>query len=393
MAGLVLKNVVGNGFRSFVVVLCVLVMAGFAVASTVVIRGAEDSLRLGLSRLGADIIVVPEDSDQGIETALLMGTTATQTLPAVKMEQVAGVPGVAAVSPQLYLGTVHGLPVAAPRVNLVAFDPASDFTVQPWLSTGPAAPLGLGEAIGGSGVAPAGGGATLDLGGYSLALKGNMDATGTMLDQALFVSFDTARAMGNGLRRLDPPLEAKDGVFSAVLVRVRADADYRVMAPRILQAVPGVLPVESPAMFRALQQQMTGLVQGALTVLAIIWGLSVAIVALVFSMSANERRREVAVLRALGSTKRFVLAALLLEAAALALLGGALGVTFSSLVVYLLRGAIVEGMGIPFLFPGPGELITLVGAGVALALVSGTLAALWPALRVSREDPALAMRE
>lgn len=392
LVGLVRRNVTGSGFRSLVIVLSVMVMAGFLVTSTVVLRGAEDSLQRGLSRLGADVVVVAEDAEEGVETALLMGAHATQTFPAAVVGQVARVPGVAAVSPQLYLGETRLSPGGG-LVNLVAFDPASDFSVQPWLAAPLAAPLGPGQAVAGSAVVAAGGDATIDLGGCALEVAGRLEATGNRLDHTLFVSFETARGLRDVLRHLDPPLELKDEAYSAVLVRFRADADQRIVAPRILQEVPGVLPVESPGMFRALQKQMAGLAQGALTVLTLVWGLSVMIVALVFSMSADERRREVAVFRALGSTKRFVFACLILEAALLALAGGVLGVLLSCVGVYLLRGAIEAGFSIPFLFPAVTDLAVLMGAGVGLALVSGTLAAVWPAWRLAGQDPALAMRE
>ena len=50
-------------------------------------------------------------------------------------------------------------------------------------------------------------------------------------------------------------------------------------------------------------------------------------------------------------------------------------------------------LGIPFLLPSVGSLLLLVGGGLLLALVSVNLAALVPAFKISRQDPAIAMRE
>ena len=57
------SNIKGSAFRSWVVFLCALVVAGFSLSTVLIIRGAQDSLHLALNRLGADIIVVPQGSE------------------------------------------------------------------------------------------------------------------------------------------------------------------------------------------------------------------------------------------------------------------------------------------------------------------------------------------
>lgn len=393
LASLAFKNAKHDRFRSLVVVLCVALVAGLVLAATAVMQGAAASLHLGWQRLGADAVVIAEEGE-GLagETALLTGAV-TALLPPAKVQEVAQVPGVGAVSPQLYLGRLRlpSLP-ALPEVSLVAFDPASDFAVQPWLRQRPAAPLGPGEAIGGSAVALPTGTGRLPIDGYELVLVGNLEPTGNTLDETLFVSFATARALAEALGHAEPPLTVPDGV-SAILVRAEPAADRRLLAPRILQMVPGVTPVESAGVFRALQRQLAGLSQGALALLAMTWALTVGIVGLVFSLAAGERRREIAVLRALGSSVRFVLAMLVAEAAMLALLGGVLGTGLASGGIYLWGEALAGWLGIPYLGLPASELLRLAGAGLAVAFLSGTAAVLWPALRVSREEPASAMRE
>ena len=63
------------------------------------------------------------------------------------------------------------------------------------------------------------------------------------------------------------------------------------------------------------------------------------------------------------------------------------------LATYLFRKLIVVTLGLPILLPSPGALLLEVVAGLALALVSITLAAMVPAYRISHMDPANAMRE
>ena len=126
--------------------------------------------------------------------------------------------------------------------------------------------------------------------------------------------------------------------------------------------------------------------------LGITWVLSIVFIGLVFSIAVNERRREIGVLRALGSTRSFVLRSILAEGFILALGGGAVGVILTALAVWLFRDEIVQSAGLPLLTPSPFALLALGLGGLALALASVTLAALSPALRISRQDPAVAMR-
>ncbi len=393
LASLAYKNVTYDRLRSLLVVACVAVVAGLVLVTSVLLQGAGASLRLSWQRLGADVAVIAAEGEGlAAETALLVGTV-TALLPATKVQEVAQVPGVGEVSPQLFVGRLRIPSLASPReVNLVAFDPQSDFAVQPWLRRRPAVPLGTGEAIAGSAIAPADGTDRLLVYGYELALVGSLEPTGSSLDETLFVSFATARAMAEALGRADPPLVVPDGV-SAILVRAKPEADRRLLAPRILQMVPDVIPVESAGVFRALQRQLVGLSRGVLVLLAVSWALAVAAVGFLFNLAANERRREIAVLRTLGATGRRVVATLAVEAALLALVGGALGVGLAGGGVLLGGGALAGWLGIPYLSLPPSQLLCLAGAGLAAAFLSGTVAALWPALRVSREEPAVAMKE
>ena len=52
---LAMRNLAGSSFRSWVVFFCAMLMAGFVIGGTLVIRGADRSLRLAPGTAGADI--------------------------------------------------------------------------------------------------------------------------------------------------------------------------------------------------------------------------------------------------------------------------------------------------------------------------------------------------
>jgi putative ABC transport system permease protein len=389
------RNIKGNAFRSWVVFLCAMVVAGFSLSAVMIIRGAEDSLRLALNRLGADIIVVPEGAETKVETALLMGKPVKVWMPQENLDKIARIPGVAVASPQLYLSSLSNASCCSvAEMFMVAFDPKTDFTIEPWLKQKLGHELRLGEAVGGSNVFTPEGEENIKLYGYFITLKGNLTSTGTGLDQTMFLTFETAQDVARiSKTRAERPLEIPANSISAALVKVQPGSDPQSVALDIMQKVPGVTPIESPNMFQTFRQQIMGLLRGMLLILSITLVLSLVLISLIFSMAANERRRELGVLRALGATRGFVFQSILAEAVMLAVDGGAVGIALACLATFLFRDLLVRSLGIPFLLPSLPSLITLIGGGLVLALSGVTLAALIPAFKISRQDPALAMRE
>jgi putative ABC transport system permease protein len=324
-----------------------------------------------------------------------MGHAEEVWMPADTLEKVAAVEGVESVSPQIYLSTLKDASCCSVSdMFLIAYDPKTDFTLRPWLEENVGDELRLGEAIGGTYVFVPEGEQNIQLYGYFITLKANMEPTGTGLDQSMFLTYETAE----DIARLSPNLAEKPLVLpkdsiSTVLVKTAPGEDPYNVALRIMHEVPDVTPIESPGMFQSYRKQMNGLLRVVLVVIAITVGLSLLLIGLIFSMAANERRRELGVLRAMGATRSFVFQSLLVEAGFLALAGACMGIAFTVLTTYLFRQALMTALGLPFLLPSAGALLVQVTGGLALALGSVTIAALIPAYRISQQDPANAMRE
>jgi ABC-type antimicrobial peptide transport system permease subunit len=84
---------------------------------------------------------------------------------------------------------------------------------------------------------------------------------------------------------------------------------------------------------------------------------------------------------------------LLTEAVILALTGGLVGAFITILATYLFRNLIMTSLGIPFLLPSPLQLAAQIIQGLTIALGGIALAALFPAMQVSRSEPGVIMRE
>jgi putative ABC transport system permease protein len=389
------KNITGSAFRSWTVGLCALLVAALVLSSTLILRGAEDSLRLTLDRLGADIIVVPEGTEATVESALLMGTTTRVWMDEKNLATIQAVPGVQAVSPQIYLSTlVNAACCAVSDMFLVVYDPETDFTIEPWLKETLGESLKLGEAVGGHYVFVPEGEQNIQLYAYLLTLRANLEATGTALDAAMFLTIDTARDMARVSETMAmEPLVIPEGKVSAAMVRTVPGAAPDQVALEIMGQIPGVTAIVSANLFQTYRQQMTSLRTSTVASMVITLALSLASLALVFSLAANERRRELGMLRAMGATREFVFGSLLIEAGILAVAGAAAGIVLTVMVTMLFHNLIVHTLNIPFLLPSLQTLMGPVAACMGLALLCIILAAMVPAYRISNMEPATAMRE
>jgi putative ABC transport system permease protein len=392
---LALKNIRGNAFRSWVVALCALLVAGFALGTTLILHGAQESLKLVIGRLGADMVVVPEGTTTKVERALLMGETTRVWMPRSNVQEIAAIPGVQVASPQLFLSSLANASCcSASDMFLIAYDPETDFTVTPWLEEELGQGLHLGEAVGGAYVFVPAGEENIKLYGCYVTLKANMEPTGTGLDQSMFLTFETAQDIARlSYSQAEKPLEIPPDSVSTVMIRLEPGVKPSDVTRMIMRRVPGVTPIESLNLFQAYRKQMDGLSLGITFSMGAALVLSVLLIGLVFSMAANERRRELGVLRAIGATRRFVFQSLVTEAGLLALAGGLTGIVLAVMGAFLFRQLIMISLDIPFLLPAPGSLLLEVARGLGLALGSVTVAAIVPAYRISHQDPASAMRE
>ena len=381
--------------RSILLCLFIMVLTGFLLITTLMIRGMESSLQKGMEKLGADIVMVPYAYGLEAQAAVLAGRPVTKSLiPAIQVDTVRRMKEVSKVSPQLYIGSVTGAPYCtAGEMFIVAFDPETDFTAFPWLKGELAGPLEKGEAIAGKFVSPLSGTDYIKLGTEKITLKERFESTGIWLDQALFVTFDTgAQLINNSVMKSVVPRGKERDFVSTISIKLKPGYSIDKTATRIMMAT-GAWPVRSPTLPRLLETQRAGLIQSLLIALVVIWGLAVVLSGLVFSLIVGERRREIGMLRAVGATRGFIFRLFLTESALLALIGGVAGVLASLLFIYVLRSWLMTTLELPFLFPALPTLMGFMIGCLFIALALALPALLYPAFKASRLDPAVAMRE
>ena len=193
--------------------------------------------------------------------------------------------------------------------------------------------------------------------------------------------------------------EAKMGLpiledyVSSVMVKVDPSADRAEVARAITEAIPEVQAMPAAELFGSYGDQISGVLRTLVVIVVLTVALSLALMAVVFWMSVHDRSRQIGVLRALGATQRVVLLAYMTEAALLALAGGLVGAILAAVAMYLFHDLLVSALGFTIMLPSLVSLVGLIVVGLLIALAVAAAAALVPALRASRQEPAVSMRE
>jgi putative ABC transport system permease protein len=149
-----------------------------------------------------------------------------------------------------------------------------------------------------------------------------------------------------------------------------------------------------------LTQQMISSVTSGLDVLlgiiavliGLLWMLATGVLALLFSVALNERRREFGVLRALGATRGKLARIVLVESLLVSVAGAGAGAAVLSLVYLSFSPLIGISLEMPYLQPSLQAIALLVAAGILVASLTGPLAALASALRIGHQATAAILK-
>lgn len=230
--------------------------------------------------------------------------------------------------------------------------------------------------------------------GKEFTVVGILDPTGIGLDDGGFVTLNSIYQMlktkeSNETKRL----AVNEGEISALMVSVKPGYARADVAVAIESQVPGVAAVTSKElMSSSVAKQLDSIKPGLLFIGAGFWVIAVLMIGAIFSMAVNERRRELGLLQAMGATRAFIFRLVMLEAVELTAIGGVLGIAVGGLAVLLFKGRIESSMKIAYLWPSAGFTIGFSLLLLAAAVVTGVIAAVYPAVIASRLEPYQAIR-
>lgn len=303
---LAMENIRQRKTRSTCMILLV------ALFSIIVYMGSMFSLSLsrGLEslsdRLGADVIVVPAGYKAEIESVLLKGEPSTFYLPANTIDKLKKFDEIEKMTPQIYVATLSASCCSYP-VQIIGIDIDTDFLIYPWITHNIDKELKDGEAIVGSHVIGEKG-ETVHFFNEELKIVGRLKQTGIGFDATVFVNQNTAKKLAKASERITANKVAEEDVISSVMIKAKPGVDSVKLASKISKELSkdGIFAMFSKKFVNSVSSNLKVLSTSILVLVGAIWILSVIILSISFTAIFNERKKEMAVLRVLGASKKNV---------------------------------------------------------------------------------------
>src|SRR5262249_15334388 len=134
LLGLALQNLVRRKARMLFLIAAVALGSGAVFTGATLMQSIERSMSAGLTRMGADLMVVPEGALTNITAALLVVEPTDLLLDADALDK-AHLASVGRGAAQKIVSVEQScIVIHHDSVALVGFDPARDFPIQPWLA-------------------------------------------------------------------------------------------------------------------------------------------------------------------------------------------------------------------------------------------------------------------
>ncbi len=393
---IVRRNLTGRPVKSIAMMILAAVLGGILLAGTVLTKAVQngfDSLQL---RLGADIMVVPYAAviKKNFDNEFLLGSAWAYDMPGENADKIAQMEGVWKVSTQFFLADEEAEFCAEP-IHLMGYDKATDFCVTPWIASSAKKDAKTPGAVIGSKI-EAKAGDIISFFNMPLKVIGKMDETGTDFDTSVYVDMETIRALAeaSGDETLTDRAQMNDGnAATTVLVDVAEGYDIESVLNDINIHIKKVRALQSKGMVTDEASSMKGTARMIGIMTAVIWVVALAVTCTVSIMMTGERRKEFAVLRVMGASRRKLSGIVLTEGTCLSLTGSLIGIAAALFLIPLSCEMMESALNIPAALPGTGSVALCALLALAASVAAGVLGAALSAGRITRQDAGCALRE
>jgi putative ABC transport system permease protein len=399
-----LRNKPGRNLATF---FCFAFIAANIFTGQFLIAGAADSVDRGMTRMGADHLVVPSQymvflrgSGPDNTIAIVMAEPSGYRIKSTIMNDIGSIGGVSAMSPQLYVSTLD-LPALSPEpVHVYGIDPETDFTIRPWLQKPLEKTLGPGEVLIGQEITGEISG-QISVGSRTYTVAGRLDPTRSSIDHTIFLRLDdayTLAATGHIIPSSAPQIAPGD--VNAVLIRDSPGEDQDAVQARIKRlflSVPAYRYTSVIGKHFTLDPVADDIraIPGFLNIISVfIVIVALPLIALIAAMVAHERQREIGLLKSMGAKRKSVFFLMIAEALILATAGGIVGVGGSLLALFLMdaQGILDSALQVSFRMPSSLEIGSMAVRALIVVIAICCISSLWPVYRSSTMNPYDAIR-
>ena len=391
-----LQNLSRHAGRTLGLAAIVALLTCATYGGALVVSSLQSGLNSLEARLGADIIVAPATarSQYDLNEVLLEGVPRSFYMDKAYVEKITEREGVEIATPQYFLATMKAGCCAMP-VQIIGFDPDTDFTVKPWIARTYGDDLGMLDIIAGCNIS-GGVGDQIQFYGETCTIVAKLAETGTSMDNAVYGTDETVTHLVEAAVDLGfSPLAHEDPqhVVSTVMVKVADGHTVDEVLGDIKLHVRGVSAVATRTMTSDVADSVAGMSGVIQVVFGVIGILSIVVLVVAFLVVGKHRTREFAVLRVVGASKRALAGIVVKEAALISAGGAVVGIVVALVFVLGFNGALEGALGLPFLLPDVATMGLLAALTFAVAMVAGCAASYVSAARLSKVEPGQILRE
>ena len=389
-----IKDIRRHAFYNACLLATVVILSVMLFAESVISISLKKGMGNMKKRLGADIMLVPRGEKEKAENMLLEGSRSNFYFDGAVYEKVLGIEGISEVTSQCFLKSLAA-DCCSSEVQIVFFDPDSDFVVGPWIETEYKKGLSGDSVVVGSDIVSENG--RIKLFGQEYPIVSQMARTGTALDSSVYFSLDAkaellAHAEEKGSFLTEE--QKKGDILSSIFINVDGSHTTEEVIDSAHKTIGDIFDVVYPKKLHESLAGSLGRITGVVSVISISLGaLLVAILLIINSIIMKGRKQEVALLRVLGHTKKDLIRKLLSELGIISLTGAVSGCLLGALIVIPFGRYIGQSLNMPYLGPGFGSTILqilLIIAGVFLIVF---LSSIFFIVHTTNIEPYLALRK
>jgi putative ABC transport system permease protein len=389
------KNLKRRPGRTLALTLLTMFLAFSSLGGTLLIYGLKSGLGNLESKLGADIMVVPYEATtkSTFSDMILQGNPGYFYMNDSIIEKLNAFDGIGQISSQFYLASTSS-GCCDYKVQIIGYDPDTDFTITPWLKDNYSGSVNDFEIVVGDQL-NAFPGDTLRFFDVTCTVVAKLDETGSYLDTAVYANMNTIRAMiqgakDNGMHTFDDV--NPDNLVSSVLINVADGYSIEEVLNDINIHTKKAEAVRTQNMLSDVSEGLTNISSLITGLIAAVWLLSLIVLCITFSMIGNERKKEFAILRGMGASRRELSGIITKEIFYVSASGGLIGALSAAYILLLFGSLIRSGLKLPFLLPGTLTFLALFLCSVGASIIAGILSSVLCVSKVSHVDTALVLR-
>lgn len=395
-SNLAFRNLVKKPVRTIALTLIVVFMSFLMFGGSFIVLSMSNGLNSLEARMGADVIAIPSEakSKVDIKEMLLEGVPSYFYMNKSYLDRVAQIDGIEKISPQYFLVSISAGCCSVPA-QIVGIDEETDFTVSPWIRQSYGKKLEKMDVVAGADINGAVG-STVRFYDQDCRIVAKLDKTGTGMDTAVYCNTETIKTLIDASVRNGTNLLAQtdpDNIISAIYIKVKDGVNPDDVRNEINLHVRHVYAASTKDMISGIGDSLSGISFVIRLLIIIVWTLALIILIIAFTMLINERKKEFAILRVMGSSRSMLSGMILKESFFISLIGAVIGLATGAAAVIPFSGFIEEKMGLPYLAPSWGIVGILAAITLGISLVTGPIASAYSAYRLGKVDAGRVLKE